>query len=331
MKGLVEYLFEDKTEIQERFTCFVFNNYRDRLQDLKLEDLPKEVQDNKWLNSFKAQVECMNEYVADKGWTNPVAAYYSKEDPVSGAIIDLGKKLAKEVTPKRNRNAIDPTDVIMYSAPAKQEIVSTITDLLNSGKEGNALLADSIKAIQELIKANKYVGISLKKGTRFEYEEKNLSPDIEMFSNPEIEKISKSERGITIAFTTADGVSGNANIRTSQRGSDRIRFLPTIAGDAQVGDCPAFVYKSVLKDDAVKKIQELEKGNAISNKWSPSSMSNIKEFFITPRTVENTVDNQVYNVLHFILTNGPDKFREMLLWSEKMTDECIPYLLIAPK
>lgn len=319
----------ERTEIQERFTCDVFNNWRNNLDSLTVEDLPATFKDEKYLVSFKEQVKCMK--IIFDSWDNPIAGYLEEADPIGRALSAIHSKIRSKIG--RQKDTVDPSDIFVYEKSEMYKIKNILWEIAKSKNTGDELLKEIISAISELVSANIYTGVSLKMGSGFSPKWQNLEEDVVSFINPEIINIrTVANKTWTISINCIDPENENKPYKVSLEIRDRgnkIGVEAKTSSSARVGSCPDFVYKSALS-------KSFEIANPDIINFSSESQSIIQDTLdeFNEKIKNNELDSiktKMFRTLCFFLNGGPDHLRQILLWCEKINSECVPHLLIEPK
>lgn len=376
------------TDVQETISTIVINKYFADTDFLTNADLDltgtlgeQYMQYKDWVTSWVQQFNTLKGYL--KGWDDMVAVRYGdNSDPVSMALGDVHNRICK-IKGISAKDALDPTDIILYKKSAQQEVASRLIC-----KDSPNLFVDAKNEITQLFNDKLYVGVSLKKGKAFEARKLNYDP-IEGFENAHETKVQldpmydffKNDRKMIEQFRNdqlqmdwnayrklkptkvcqiivdCDDESGIVlNIRTNHDGYRQALVCePHLAkAKAQMGKCPTTKWHN-----AIGKVNKVYAGfinkNAKSvqydvddlcTKWSdimgrfpntttPEDLKKLFELFEPyEQKASDSVLWSIYNQIHFLwgYYNSPDKelMRKIMLWSEKIDEECLPYLLIKP-
>ncbi len=375
-------------KIHETISTVVINKYFGTADSLSVEQLDltgtigeQYMQYKDWMTSWVQQFNTIKYQL--KGWSDVFAVQYDdKDDPVIKTLRDLHARICK-IKGIASKDALDPSDIILYKKSAQTEVVKRLTCV-----DSSDLFVDTKNKIIQMYNDKIYVGISLKKGVSFKPIKLNYDPK-EGFENARIVKVNfdpmydffKNDKKMIDSFRKntlhmdwneykklnpfktcqividCDDEKGVIlSIRTNNAGHRQSLICePHLAkAKAQISKCPVSKwhsaigsvdreYQSFINKNAKKVIYNIDdlciRWQSIMNNFpNTTTVEDLRKLFELFGEFEQRAGDSVlwsiYNQIHFLWgyynRKDPDLMRKILLWSEKIDKECLPYLLIKP-
>lgn len=334
-----------KTEIQERFTCYVFNTYKDDLKrmdsELTIDSLPvslKNDKDNKiWITSVKGQVRTIVEFLSKDGWdiSNLIAVHYSEDDPITRNILSLHHSLS-DTLEKRPKDAIDPSDIIIYDKKKIRNINRWQNMLMSWGGGGKKFLFQYNTLIKYLISQHSYVGVSLKKGDSFTAHYNNYKDAPDGFKDVEIVGIRKNPKDLNIDFS-AYNITKEKNVTFTFRIGAQGRkhgLLELKSYKYAQGGKGTWAILDIRNpkdqlDIRVNKDEVIYPKIMINPEWNEKL---VMDFLNEPHHSENSkqVDQELFNIFKHIIENDSSNVIKLMNYCLKIGEEHAPYLMVEP-
>lgn len=285
------------TNDQESTTCKIYNNYSNLVQK-SLEDIENIANDlaidKTWAKSYKMQLISIIDYIESFGG-NPHDYKMSRVDKstVIGSAYKHMIERYKNKIGAKNRNTVDPSDVILY----KKQNEGSIINLLKS--------IEDIKEFREkLFNTKEVIGISLKKlgkNCKGIHEFNNGKIHIKSIKNiydftrtTNKRDMSKEGRGIKFKVDYIDGEDQTRTITCVLRTFGRESLDFSIDGTTyQVGKSPRNLWMKYLN---------------VTNKDSMADIFN---------KMEKLVNDKKYDILLKIIKG-----------SFKEGDQCFPFIML---
>lgn len=338
-----------KTEIQEKFTALIFNTYKENLdqmdKELTIERLPYALKIDKnnelWLTSVKGQVKTIVEFLRKEKWniSNLIAVHYLEDDPIARNIMVLHSSLSGTLN-NRPKDAIDPSDIIIYDKTKVRDINKFQDTLMSGGGINKEFLSEYKALIKLLISNHLYVGISLKKGDTFSAHYNNYIEAPDAYSNVKITNITKTPQNLKVSFSAYNETlnkNTNFDFRISAQG-----------GRHAVIELQGYKYAqggkgtwAILDARNPKEQLELDFNDKegivkypkflINSDWDQKLVNDfLEEEHPVTKNNNHTIDTEIFNIFKYIIENNQQSAITLMYYCAKIGDECAPYLMISP-
>ena len=340
-----------KTEIQERFTAYVFNAYKEDLdkmeKDLTVDMLPvalRGTDENKWLNSFKEQIKSLVGFLQSDGWniSNLTAIHPADSSIINNVIITFHKSLTsnlKSIFKNIQKDSINPSDIVIYDTSETNKIAKILRCIYPRREYPEKSLYEYQAVLKYLIDCKSLTGVSLKKGKRFRPHYNNYKDAPDLYDNIKIEKIKKTAQTLSMDFSAYNKTLDNAETfefrigTSSKSGSVSLELEPGSYSMAQGGKVPSYILNPIKfeKSSILDSNGNFLGFNEISPDWS-NSLNVINEFISSEKykARDQFSDEHMYNICNYIIKNGYNAAISLMFGALKIGPQCAPYLMLSP-